>query len=184
MTDIGFNKIVFSTCKTLTLHIHHHNAHDLDSAWSYIIDKKKFNLPFVMYYKYSYQSRGGESRCCACHWIIFYFHMSCYVSETPRHEFSLRWALLIHDDVIKWKHFPRYWPMCGEVPGQWWISLTKTSDVELLMFSLIWAWINGSVNNRETGDLRRNCAHYDVIVMICQPALAITMVADVLCQIA
>ena len=33
------------------------------------------------------------------------------------------------------------------------------------MFSLICAWINGWVNNREAGDLRRKCAHYDVIVM-------------------
>ena len=22
-----------------------------------------------------------------------------------------------HDDVIKWKHFPRYWPLCGEFTG-------------------------------------------------------------------
>ena len=34
------------------------------------------------------------------------------------------------------------------------------------MFSLICAWINGSVNNGEAGDLRRYRAHYDVIVMI------------------
>ena len=34
------------------------------------------------------------------------------------------------------------------------------------MFSLICVWINGWVNNREAGDLRRNRAHYDVIVMI------------------
>ena len=34
-----------------------------------------------------------------------------------------------------------------------------------LMFSLICAWINGWVNNREVGDLRRYRAHYDVTVM-------------------
>ena len=34
-----------------------------------------------------------------------------------------------------------------------------------LMFSLICAWINGWLNNREAGDLRRNRAHYDVIIM-------------------
>ena len=34
-----------------------------------------------------------------------------------------------------------------------------------LMFSLICVWINGWVNNREAGDLRRNQANYDVIVM-------------------
>ena len=34
-----------------------------------------------------------------------------------------------------------------------------------LMFSLIYAWIKGWVNNREAGDLRRHRAHYVVIVM-------------------
>ena len=33
------------------------------------------------------------------------------------------------------------------------------------MFSLIYAWINDWVNNREAGDLRRQHGHYDVIVM-------------------
>ena len=38
-----------------------------------------------------------------------------------------------------------------------------------LMFSLIYLWINGWVNNREPGDLRRHRTHYDVteIVGIC-----------------
>ena len=34
-----------------------------------------------------------------------------------------------------------------------------------LMFSLIYAWINDWVNNREAGDLRRYRGHYDVNVM-------------------
>ena len=71
----------------------------------------------------------------------------------------------VHDDVIKWKHFPRYWPFVQGInrspvnsphEGQW---------RGALMFSFICVWINGWVNNRETGDLRRQCAHYDVIVM-------------------
>ena len=36
-----------------------------------------------------------------------------------------------------------------------------------LMFSLIRVWINGWVNNREAGDLRRHRGHYDVNVMEC-----------------
>ena len=71
-----------------------------------------------------------------------------------------------HDDVIKWKHFPRYWPFVREIhrlpvnpphKGQW---------RGALMFSLIYAWINGLANNHEAGDLRRHHAHYDVTVMI------------------
>ena len=55
-------------------------------------------------------------------------------------------------------------PLCGEFTGPRWIPLTKASDAELWCF-LIYAWINSWVNNREAGDLRRNGAHYDVIVM-------------------
>ena len=44
-----------------------------------------------------------------------------------------------------------------------WIPRTKASDVDL--WSLICVWINGWVNNREAGDLRRHRAHYDVTVM-------------------
>ena len=35
---------------------------------------------------------------------------------------------LKHDDVIKWKHFPRYWPF---VIGHRWIPRTKASEAEL-----------------------------------------------------
>ena len=34
------------------------------------------------------------------------------------------------------------------------------------MFSLICVWINGRVNNREAGDLKRQGGHYDVIIML------------------
>ena len=55
-------------------------------------------------------------------------------------------------------------PLCGNSPvpvnsphkGQWHWAL---------MFSLICAWINDWVNNREAGDLRRHRGHYDVTVM-------------------
>ena len=34
-----------------------------------------------------------------------------------------------------------------------------------LMFSVICAWTNGWANNRDAGDLRHHCAHYDVTLM-------------------
>ena len=40
-----------------------------------------------------------------------------------------------------------------------------TSNAELWCFLWSVPWINGRVNNREAGDLRRHRAHYDVIVM-------------------
>ena len=80
-----------------------------------------------------------------------------------------RWELSkAHDDVIKWKHFPRYWPfvraihrspVTGEFPSQ----MPKTRSFNF--FFLICDRINDRVNNREVGDLRRHRAHYDVTVM-------------------
>ena len=39
-----------------------------------------------------------------------------------------------HDDVSKWKHFPRHWPLWGESTGHRWIPLTKASDAKLRCF--------------------------------------------------
>ena len=70
-----------------------------------------------------------------------------------------------HDDVIKWKHFPRYWPFVRGIHRSMVNSLHKGQWRGALMFSLICAQINRWVNNCEAGDLRRYRAHYEVIVM-------------------
>ena len=68
-----------------------------------------------------------------------------------------------HDDVIKWKHFPRYWPFVWGI-HRWPVNSPHKGQWRgALMFSLICAWINGWVNNGEAGDLRRHRPHYDVI---------------------
>ena len=64
--------------------------------------------------------------------------------------FSLEISLA-HDDVIKWEHFPHYWPFVREVTGGF---PAKDQWRGALMFSLMCAWMNGWVNNREAGDLR------------------------------
>ena len=71
----------------------------------------------------------------------------------------------LHDDVIKWKHFPRYWPFMRGIHRSPVNSPHKGQWRGALMFSLFCARINGWVNNREAGNLRSHCAHYDVIVM-------------------
>ena len=72
---------------------------------------------------------------------------------------------LSHDDVTKWKHFPRYWPFVRGIHRSPVNSLHKGQWRGALMISLICVWINSWENNREAGDLTRNHAHYDVIVM-------------------
>ena len=64
-----------------------------------------------------------------------------------------------HNDVIKWKHFPRYWPFVRGIHRAPVNSPHKGQLRGALMFPLICAWIDGWVNNREAGDLRRHCGH-------------------------
>ena len=64
-----------------------------------------------------------------------------------------------HDDVIKWKHFPRYWPFVRGIHRSPLNSPHKGQWRGALIFSLICAWINDWVNNRGAGD-------WDTIVLI------------------
>ena len=71
-----------------------------------------------------------------------------------------------HDDVIKWKHFPRRWPCVQGIYRSPLNSPHKGQWRGALMFPLICAWINVWASNREAVDLRRHHAHYDVTVMM------------------
>ena len=90
---------------------------------------------------------------------VFYIYLRLYFSFSARSDFLSPW----------WRHqmetFSALLALCaGNSPvpvnsphkGQW---------RGALVFSLIYAWINDWVNNREAGDLRRQRNHYDVIVM-------------------
>ena len=70
-----------------------------------------------------------------------------------------------HDGVIKWNHFPRYWPFVRGIHRSPVNSPHKGQWRGALMFCLSYAWANGCANNRHTGDLRRHHAHYDVTGM-------------------
>ena len=76
--------------------------------------------------------------------------------------------LSTYDDIIKWKHFPRYWPFVPGIHRSPVVSPHKGQWRGALMFSLICARINVWANNRKAGDLRRHRTHYDVIVMTCE----------------
>ena len=79
--------------------------------------------------------------------------------------FYIQSLMILHDDVIKCKYFPRCrpivrgihrWPMDSSHKGQW---------RGFYMFSLICAWTNVWANKGDVGHLRRHCVHYDVTVM-------------------
>ena len=54
----------------------------------------------------------------------------------------------------------------GEIPAKW--PVTRSLDV-----SVICAWINGWVNDREAGDLRHHRAHYNVTLIWTQASMTI-----------
>ena len=90
------------------------------------------------------------------------------LDDIPMCETATRSAKMasLHDDVIEWKHFPRYWPFVRGIHRTPVNSPPKSQWRGALMFSLIYAWTNGWANNRDGGDLRRHRAHYDVTVML------------------
>ena len=97
--------------------------------------------------------------------VMLWIH-SLIISKIAAVWWRINVAISFHDNVIKWNHFPRYWPFVRGIHrspvnspliGQWLGSL---------MFSLICAWINHWVNNDEAGDLRRHRGHYDVTVIL------------------
>ena len=75
-----------------------------------------------------------------------------------------------HDDVIKWKHFPRNWPFVRGIHRSPVNSPHKGQWRGALMFSLICVWINDWVNNREAGDLRLSrplWRHCNALLILC-----------------
>ena len=98
-------------------------------------------------------------------WYVSYKNTINQATCPVRHEAYCRWPLLRHDDVIKWKHFPRYWPFVRGIHRSPVNSPHKGQWRGALMFSLICARINSWVNNGEAGDLGRNRSQYDVTVM-------------------
>ena len=67
--------------------------------------------------------------------LVVVTHLVCklmgYNCSYPSDLYHWHWR---HDDVIKWKHFPRYCPFVRESTGDRWIPLTKARDAELWWF--------------------------------------------------
>ena len=108
------------------------------------------------------------------YWIFLRKHMinRCNYQHFSALKCGLLLALTTKDDqnahiYTWWRHqmeqFSALLALClGNSPGN---SPHKVQWRGALMLSLIRAWTNGWVNNLEIGDLRRHCAHYDVIVL-------------------
>ena len=104
-------------------------------------------------------------------WSTFCFqatHSRCSIQRNH----TIEWSLIlrchmycgndkyrIHDDVIKWKHSPHYWPFVRGIHRSLMDSPHKGQWHGALMFSLICTWMNGWANNWNASDLRCHGAH-------------------------
>ena len=89
---------------------------------------------------------------------IPYFDFQCKLQ-------GVYWIFLKKYDIIKWKHFPRYWLFVKGIHQSMVDLPPKGQWHGVLLFSLIYAWINGWANNRDARDLRCHHTHCDVTVM-------------------
>ena len=127
----------------------------------------KFGRYFTLYILYAideYLRKDGEHQWAIWSKLIRNFcplkstnHYVWPFKGKSRTETRATWSSLClhHDDVIKWKHFPRYWPFVRGIHRSPVNSLHKGQWRGAFMFSLICAWIYLWVNNCEAGDLRR-----------------------------
>ena len=135
----------------IVLHVQSSCKHKLAMCWKFndLSSRQSTQFRFILdWYKH-------------VHWY------STSISDLYNYFGWSSWCAWWHDDVIKWKHFPHHWACVREIHRSPVNSPHKDQWRGAKMFSLICVWINGWVNNREAGDLRRHPAHYDVIVMMC-----------------
>ena len=120
---------------------------------------------------FSLEIIGPRAWCCLMSYVCTLYSHLQYIVRNMHMVHTLLCFVMVwyHDDVIKWKNFSRYWPF---VRSRYWPfhlsplnSLHKGQWRGALMFSLICTWINSCINNGDADDLRRNCTHYDVIVL-------------------
>ena len=84
---------------------------------------------------------------------------SAAASDEPQQKLQLRASLVLleridcwYDDVIKWKYFARHWPFVRGI-HRWLVNSPHKGHWRgALMFSVIYAWTDSWVNNRDAGD--------------------------------
>ena len=100
-------------------------------------------------------------------------YVCCWCWCRHRWAFEIQGPWQFHDDVIKWKHFPRYWPFERGIHRSPVNTPHKGQWRGALMFSLIFARTNNWTNNGDAGNSRHHRAHYDIIVMHRQDCMQI-----------
>ena len=113
-----------------------------------------FFIYFLQIWRFFEWERNGFN--ISLHYITWFSTMTNMHSSWKR---SVSW----------WRHqieiFSVLLALCGGIRQSPVNSPHKGQWHEALMFSLICAWTNVWANNRDAGDLKRHCTHYDVTVI-------------------
>ena len=117
--------------------------------------------PSCQHFKFVFQKPGGFRK---------YIFMELWgwgcTSTLAAHGYWSHTIPVMHDDIIKWKHFLRYWPFTMGIHRSPVDSSHKSQWPGAFMVSLIYAWTNGRANARDADNLRRHRTFYDVTVMV------------------
>ena len=146
------------------------------------------------HYEMSSASQGHVSSDLGIHvwrdvWMCGIYPPKSSIKQILITKANLDWCWVRHErnNGVRWDSsipFPSL-PSCASIVFSWWRHQMETFSALLaicagnspvnsphkgqwrgsLMFTLICVWINGCVNNRKAGDLRRYCTHYGVTVM-------------------
>ena len=110
-----------------------------------------------------------------------YLPKSLSVKEAQDPEILTGWChfQFDHDDVIKWKHFPRYWPFVRGIHRSPVNSPHRCQWRGASVFSLICTRINSWETIVRLVILRRNRTHYDVTVMMLLHLLSCTVTVKI-----
>ena len=122
-------------------------------AWVYTITSA-WNWDEITHLRFNFKGDADKAQLKLGYgWVII--PCSCAVAHAP-FAFNPCWCY-------------RPFNLWGEFIGHQWIpphpTPTKACDAGFWCFFFISAWMNGRVNNRDAGRLRRRIAHYNVIVM-------------------
>ena len=127
---------------------HFHKTKQNKSLWIYIIYTEIYRIVLL-------EHAGACSRSsmyvklCVWLWYLLWVIMednivvSCHYNTVSDFPYNRCHSSPLNDDVIKWKHFPRYWPFVLGIHRSPVNSPHKGQWRGVLKFSLICAWING-----------------------------------------
>ena len=103
------------------------------------LDVQKYEILSDLLYKiisvkicsWNYKQQSNFDKKCA---LLCGQNCSCWWLDIARSQAGYQKAQWWHDDVIKWKHFPRNWPFVRGIHRSRWIHHPKASDAELWCF--------------------------------------------------